>query len=268
MPGARARLGPFVENFVENFVDPGTGLGLALRSCSTWQGCGTEALVPERFRRGREGPSARRVPSRLPSSRPRPQRSQGTCDDPIANIQHDAVGSPAVVVHDGVPPAPASRKRFGGGGQRQRLLINLELVMRQHSVARMTTTRQSFRQSFRQRNAKGARKMSKLQSPVLQHWAGGGTGASPGGTAEARVPFCRPCRDLCLRPQTCPALKCWAILGRPSGTANQGRRLQGSISDTTIREAARKWDAPMVGNLPFSVFPPRQLVLRSSLRPS
>ena len=166
MPGACARLGPFVGNFVGNFVDPGTGLGLALRSCSTGQGCGSEALVPERFRRGREGPSARRVPSRLRSSRPRSQRSQGTSHDPIANTQHDALCSPAGVVHDGVPPAPGSRKRFGGGGQRQRLLINLELVMSQHAVARMTTTRQSFRQSFRQRNAKGARKMSKLQRRV------------------------------------------------------------------------------------------------------
>jgi len=32
-------------------------------------------------------------------------------------------------------------------------------------------------------------------SPVLQHWKGGGTGASPGGTVEAHFPVCRPCRD-------------------------------------------------------------------------
>src|SRR5436190_14630486 len=82
------------------------------------------------------------------------------------------------MLNDGVPPAPGSRKLFGASAESQRLLINFEPVMGEHSVA-VLHTRRSFRQSFRQRKAKGLREMSKLQcadSPVRALEIGSGRG--------------------------------------------------------------------------------------------
>ena len=43
------------------------------------------------------------------------------------------------MLNDGVPPTPRSRKLLGAANQSQRLLINFESVMGEHSVAAWTT---------------------------------------------------------------------------------------------------------------------------------
>ena len=63
------------------------------------------------------------------------------------------------MLNDGVPPAPGSRKLFGASAQSQRLLINFEPGMGEHSVAALQLEEVSDKVSD-----KGLRKMSKLQT--------------------------------------------------------------------------------------------------------
>ena len=70
------------------------------------------------------------------------------------------------MLNDGMPSTPGSRKLFGTRAESQRFLINFEPVMAEHSVPALPTSRQSFRQSFRQTKAKEVREMSKLQCGI------------------------------------------------------------------------------------------------------
>ena len=62
------------------------------------------------------------------------------------------------MLNDDVPPTPGTRKHFGVSAQSQRLLINFEPVMSEHSVAALQLEEVSDKVSD-----KGLRKMSKLQ---------------------------------------------------------------------------------------------------------
>ena len=79
----------------------------------------------------------------------------------LSHIQHNAGAD--LSLNDGVPPTPGRRKAFGASSESQRLLINFELVMTQHSVAALTNNSTKFPTKEGQRGGK----MSTLQRSAL-----------------------------------------------------------------------------------------------------
>jgi hypothetical protein len=82
---------------------------------------------------------------------------------PFGNIQYDALGCPAKMLNDGVPPTPGSRKLFGASAESQRLLINFEPVMGEHSVATLTNNSTKFPTKFPTKE--GQRGPRNVQTP-------------------------------------------------------------------------------------------------------